>query len=157
MATQKFKGWIRKFLPAEIVGTITAVGAAGITHLFSDNGIFIAYMGSLGEAIGFYATIIIQQIITYHKTHLTDKKPFSTREFSKIIANMILEFGPAGVIDGLLLRPFFMYIFPLLLTNFTLGIFIGKIVGDLAFYILVILSVETKTQLKKRNRDARRS
>jgi len=42
----------------------------------------------------------------------------------------------------LLLRPFLMYVFPILLNNVMLGIFIGKIVGDVSFYFLVILSYE---------------
>lgn len=149
MEKRKIRGWIAAFLPAEIIGTVTAVGAAAIAHLFYDNGILIAYVGSLGEAIGFYVTLIAQRILSFRKRE--DKKPFSMRDFSLIIGNLVLEFGPAGLIDGLLLRPFFMYLFPILLGDFTLGIFIGKLVGDFTFYLLVILSHGIKEQLKKRH------
>ena len=68
----------------------------------------------------------------------------SFSDLTKIITGLVFEFGPAGIIDGLLLRPFFMYLFPVILKNFTLGILIGKICGDITFYFLVILSYELK-------------
>ena len=60
---RKIKEWLKRYLPAEIIGTITAVGGASITHLFSKNLILVAYMGSLSEAIGFYSTILTQHIL----------------------------------------------------------------------------------------------
>ncbi|HEX7414809.1 MAG TPA: hypothetical protein VF411_12270 [Bacteroidia bacterium] len=139
---------MKRYLPAEIIGTVTAFVAACITHYFSENLIFIAYAGSLGEGIGFYSTVFIQHIILVAKKHRKERKIISFSDLSKIIGHIILEFGPAGLIDGLLLRPFFLYLFPILIQNFTLGILIGKIVGDVTFYILVILSYE----INKRNR-----
>ena len=139
MQKRKIKEWLKRYLPAEIIGTVTAVTAACITHLFSDNLIFIAYAGSLGEGIGFYSTVFIQHILLVVKKN---KKIVSFSGFSKIAAHIIIEFGPAGLIDGLLLRPFFLYLFPILIQNFTLGILVGKIAGDVTFYMLVILSYE---------------
>ncbi len=142
MLRRKSKEWLKRYLPAEIIGTITAVGAASIAHLFSKNLILVAYAGALGEAIGFYSTILIQNIVVVREKEKIEKQIFSIISFLKILKKIIYEFGPAGVIDGLLLRPFFMYLFPLLLKNFTLGILIGKITGDITFYFLVILSYE---------------
>ena len=149
MIKQKVKEWLKRYLPAEIVGTATAVGAASITHVFSDNHLFIAYAGSLGEAVGFYSTVFIQHLLTGLKKCKFENKPFSILDFTKISSNIVLEFGPAGIIDGLLLRPFFMYLFPLFLKNFTLGILLGKIAGDFTFYMLVILSYEMENRVKK--------
>lgn len=145
------KKWLLKFLPAEIIGTITAVGSASVTHVFSDNLILVAYAGSLGEAIGFYATILIQNVLSYKKKNDIDFSSLKIKDFSRIISKLVLEFGPAGIIDGLVLRPFFMYAFPILIGNFTLGLFIGKIVGDITFYLLVIITTEIKEKLHKRN------
>jgi len=57
---------------------------------------------------------------------------------------MALEYGPAGIVDSFFLRPFFMYVFPMVLHNFTHGILVGKIVGDFTFYCMVVLSYEWK-------------
>ena len=138
-----------KFLPGEIVGTITAVGSASITHAFNNNGVLVAYAGSLGEAIGFYVTILIQHILSYKKKYSLDFRHFKPKDFTKITANLLLEFGPAGMIDGLLLRPLFMFVFPILIGNFTLGLFIGKLVGDITFYLLVIITTEVKEKVQR--------
>lgn len=148
MLKQKFKEWLKRYLPAEIVGTATAVGAASITHVFSDNHLFIAYIGSLGETVGFYSTVFIQHLSQVNKECKLKSEQFSFVNIFKIIRTIVLEFGPAGIIDGLLLRPLFMYLFPLFLKNFTLGILLGKIAGDFTFYILVILSYEMKNFVK---------
>jgi hypothetical protein len=152
MIKQKGKEWLKRYLPAEIVATFTAVGAASIAHVFCKNHVVAAYAGSFGEAIGFYSTILIQNILIADKKNKIENKKESFSGFIKIIAGIILEFGPAGVIDGLLLRPFFMILFPVLLKNFTLGILFGKIAGDLIFYFLVILSYEMKIRYKKHKR-----
>jgi|ERR1017187_9780576 hypothetical protein len=146
MIKHKLREWSKRYLPAEIIGTLTAVGAASIAHAFSDNLVLIAYTGSIGEAIGFYSTVLIQNIIiVVNKNRNTQ---FSFAHLTKIIAHLLMEFGPAGIIDGLVLRPFFMYLFPILLKNFTFGILIGKIAGDFTFYLLVITSYELKKKLK---------
>lgn len=157
MTKRKLKGWIREFLPAELLGTVTAVVAAYIAHQFYDNGIFVAYIGSLGEVVGFYLALIIQRIAALRKQHRQDKRPIKGYSFSLIIADLVLEFGPAEILDSLLLRPFFMYLFPILLRNFTVGIFIGKLLGDVAFYVLVILSHGIKEKIKTRHTNGNRS
>ena len=117
MLKQKCIEWLKRYLPAEIVCTITAVLAASITHVFSNNYIFIAYIGSLGEAIGFYSTVFIQNILIVNTKCKSENKLFSFSDFIKIITDIVLEFGLAGIIDGLLLRPLFMYLFPILLNG----------------------------------------
>lgn len=150
MVRNKFKGWLKRYLPAEVIGTLTALTAASIAHIFSQNDIFTAYIGSFGEAIGFYSTVVVQHVLLFKKRHKNDSIPFSFSDFIRISLAIVAEFGIAGVLDGLLLRPFFMYLFPILLDDFTLGILVGKIVGDLAFYLLVIGTYETKEYLKVR-------
>ena len=148
MILQKIKEYFKRYLPAEIVGTVTAIGAASIAHIFSDNHVFIAYIATLGEAVGFFSTIFIQHLLSFSKKRKSENKQISLPDISKIISHVLLEFGPAEIIDSLVLRPFFMYLFPLLLKNFTLGILLGKIAGDITFYLLVILSYEMQKRQK---------
>jgi hypothetical protein len=148
MIKSKIKEWIKRYLPGEIIGTVTAIAAAGAAHSCCDSLIVVAYCGTLGEAVGFYSTILVQDSLAAHKKLKIEKREFSVNALLKIILKLVLEFGPAGIIDGLILRPFFMYLFPLLLKNFMLGIFIGKIAGDITFYILVIISYELNKKKK---------
>lgn len=139
---KKVREWLKRYLAIEIVGTITALLGAGIARALSNNLILVAYCGSLGESIGFYATVLVQHIIIAKKNQRAINKRFSFRILIKMVTNIVLEFGPAGFIDGLLLRPFYMYIFPILLHHFMLGILVGKIIGDISFYAIVIISYE---------------
>ena len=148
MILQKIKEFSKRYLPAEIVGTLTAIGAASIVHAFSDNPVFIAYIATLGEALGFFSTIFIQHFIAHANDNKSNNRHFSLSDISKIISHVFLEFGPAEIIDSLVLRPFFMYLFPLLVRNFTLGILLGKIAGDITFYLMVIISYEMQKRLK---------
>lgn len=146
---RKIREWLRRYLPGEIIGTVTAVTAASIAHFYSSNLIFVAYVGALGEAIGFYSTVFIQQVLVVKGSNRVNLKIFSFSDLTRIISDIFWEFGPAGLLDDLVLRPFFMYIFPGIVGNFTLGILIGKIVGDLSFYFLVICSYEIIKYKKK--------
>ena len=144
MLKVKIREWLKRYLPAEIIGIVAAVSAASITHLFTQNLVFIAYSGSIGESVGFYLTIFIQNIVIFNKRNRFENKSFSFSSILKITTTIILEFGPAGIIDGLVLRPFLMYTFSEISKNLALGILIGKLVSDFAFYLLVILSYEMK-------------
>lgn len=145
---RKIKEWLKRYLLSEIVCTITALVAAIGARFFTSNMVIIAYVATIGEAIGFYSTIFIQEFIRANQSVATKSGSFSFKHLTKIIGSLVLEFGPAGVLDGLFLRPFFMFVFPIILKNFTLGILIGKLVGDLAFYLLVIISYELKNYKK---------
>ncbi len=147
---RKLKEWTKQYLPSEIIGTVTAVGAASLMHVFNENQVVVAYAGSVGEALGFYTTVFIQSVITADNQQKLQNKRFSLAGVPKILAKLLLEFGPAGLVDGLILRPLFMYLFPIYLNNVPLGILVGKIAGDFTFYGLVILSYE----LNKKNKNA---
>ena len=58
----KVKKWLKRFLPAEFFGTITALAFSYITYYSTNSLIVAAYAGSIGETLGFYITIIIQDI-----------------------------------------------------------------------------------------------
>jgi len=144
MIKTKLKEWLKRYLPPEIIGTVTALLSASLAHHYSNNHIAIAYYGSLGEAIGFYSTVLFQHLFLLIQKNKAEYRKLTLPTFIHVAKNIVLEFGFAGIIDGLFLRPLLMYIFPLYLNNFTLGILLGKLVGDGTFYILVIVSYEIK-------------
>ncbi|MDZ4665869.1 MAG: hypothetical protein SGJ15_13400 [Bacteroidota bacterium] len=139
---QKGKEWLGRYLPSEIIGTITAVGGAVIAQFFYGNKLISAYTGSVCEALGFYSTLFIQSSLNERRKKKLKNTTFYFNDYFNILKNMVLEFGPAGLIDGLILRPFFMYLFPLVITNFAVGVFLGKIAGDIMFYVIVIYCYE---------------
>jgi len=53
-----------------------------------------------------------------------------------------LEFGPAELIDSVAVRPVAFYLGPLIFDNTIGGWIFGKLVSDLAFYLIAIVSYE---------------
>jgi hypothetical protein len=58
-----------------------------------------------------------------------------------------VEFGPAELIDSVVVRPFAFYAGPLLVDNTIGGWIFGKLVSDLAFYLCAIVAYERFTAL----------
>ncbi|MEO6904338.1 MAG: hypothetical protein ABI315_14460 [Bacteroidia bacterium] len=146
---KKVKRWLKRYLLAEIIGTITAIGAASSVHYFLLNGFLSAYAGALGEFAGFYGTVFIQDYLLIKTGLKVEGKRVTYSNYFVLITNLILEFGPAGIIDGIIIRPFCMYLFPILLNDFKLGILIGKITADVFFYILIIISNKIRKKYSK--------
>jgi hypothetical protein len=65
-----------------------------------------------------------------------------------VIANMFalrsvaIEFGPAEVIDSIAIRPLAYYLGPVMFDNVVVGWIFGKLVSDIGFYVLAIVSYE---------------
>lgn len=146
---KRFSLWRKRFLLAELCGASLAVLASYLTNHFTHNAILAAYAGSIGDTIGFYTPVIIQDAMAMRKELLTKAKPFNGRAVFRLIRNMLLEFGPAELVDSIFLRPLFMYYLPILLHNYPLGILAGKLAGDIAFYIPVTISNRLRAVLRQ--------
>ena len=131
----KVRDWSKRYLPSEIIGTITAVLAAGISFFLTGNPVITAFSGTWGENLGYYGAIISRDFIENKKKGL---RPIKT------IRNLVIEFGPSEVLDSFILRPFFMYTFPIILSDLTLGIIVGKLAADITFYIPTIFAYEMR-------------
>ncbi|MBC8082980.1 MAG: hypothetical protein H7Z21_07190, partial [Hymenobacter sp.] len=72
------------------------------------------------------------------------------RTFGRNVRALAVEFGPAEVLDSLLIRPALLYYVPHWLGSFAAGILLAKLLADVTFYVPAILSYELS---KKRLRD----
>jgi len=131
------KHWLKRYLPAEAFAIIGAIIGAGLVFLLTQNRVLAAYIGAISDGIVFYTVILIRDLNNSNKKN-------STKEILKTIRNLIIEFGLSELLDFLIIRPFIMYIFPLIIGNFAMGIFIGKIVADLIFYLPTIIMYELR-------------
>src|SRR4051812_41928640 len=100
----KFKAWTKRFLLAEICGASLAIAASYFTIHFFHNAVIAAYAGAVGDTIGFYTPIFIQDTLALRKILPAENKKFTWRSVLRLIRNMLLEFGPAEVLDSLFLR-----------------------------------------------------
>jgi hypothetical protein len=147
----KLGEWLLRFLPAELIGTLLAVLSSYYTLSFSGNKILAAYMGAIGNSIGFYGLIFLQDIFILRKQRRITNAQLTSGDYMRVLKIMLLEFGPAELLDSLLLRPFAMYIFPLIIHNYAIAILVAKLASDIIFYIPVIISYELRMSKNKKN------
>jgi hypothetical protein len=143
----KLKEWVGRYLPAELLGTITALAAAWTVHAASDSLISAAVAGAIGECVGFYGCMVVREAFrndARHCHHGRRRRLWLTG--SRTVRDLLIEFGPAELVDTVLVRPLFMYLLPSLLDNFTAGILLGKLAADAIFYSLAIGAYELKQQ-----------
>jgi hypothetical protein len=144
---RKLAEWTKRYLPAEIVGGCAAVTAAWTVHAVSSSRIGAAIAGSIGESLSYYACIAFRDLRHYHAHHRYHGSPKGRwRTGTRAARDMLIEFGPAELVDSFLARPIFMYSMPTLLHNFTAGLIAGKLAADVVFYSLAIASYELKKQ-----------
>lgn len=145
---KKFKVWLRRYIIAELLGTLIALGFASVAFSQSHSYLKAAGAGFVGEGIGFFGYFIISELVTNSKSYKS--LPFYKR-ISRILAksstNLIVEFAPAEIIDNIFIRPFLMYTVPQYIKPYALGFIIGKLSADLFFYIFAIIGLEIKQHM----------
>jgi len=141
---KKLNEWLKRYLPAEILGTITAILGAGLIFIFTKDRVLSAYAGVIGENIGYYGITFLREHIHDLKNSRKLGKKHGVKGLFKTTRNLIVEFGFAELLDSLIIRPFCMYIFPLIIGQFAAGIFIGKIIADFIFYLFAIVMYELR-------------
>lgn len=145
----KIINWLKRFLPAELLGSALAIVVSYSVLYFSHNAVLAAYAAAIADTSGFYATLFVQGMLRLNQQLKSRKQPFQPVHTWQVLQSMLIEFGPAELLDSLLLRPFFMYLFPALLHNRAWGILVGKVVSDVCFYVPVIIIAAVKSRIKR--------
>ncbi|MFA6171126.1 MAG: hypothetical protein WCW77_00765 [Patescibacteria group bacterium] len=145
----KAREWFKRYWAAELLAAIGAFSCSGLSYLITGDRTFSAYAGVIGENIGFYLFILLRDVFETEKKDRELKLKYGFRGFLRNVKDMIIEFGPAEVLDSLFIRPFCLYIFPVWIGNYGLGILAGKFAADVTFYIPTIISHELKNRYLK--------
>src|SRR4051812_7420902 len=122
------KRLVKRYALAEIMGTITAVCAAGAVYQGTGSLAKAAVAGSMGEAIGYYAVATLRELKHYYRTH--HKHPHIRRIMltaGHSTRGLAVEFGPAYLVDSLLIRPLLLYWLPQILPWVWAAWLIGKL------------------------------
>ncbi len=140
----KIREWLRRYGPSEIIGTVAALVAATATMLVTQNSIAAAFAGTWGENAGYYGSMLYSESRKDHHKHKAAGTNYGLKGFSKTLHGIAIEFGPAEILDSFAVRPFCMFLFPKIISNFQFGIFAGKLAADIVFYIPTIAIYEIK-------------
>jgi hypothetical protein len=140
---KKLIEWSRRYLPCEIAGTVGELGGAAVAYVLTGSTAAAAVTATVGASVGYYAAAYLTAMRWAYRAR-RDR----TRVMRLVVANLIalrsvaIEFGPAELIDSLLVRPAAFYIGPQIFGNVVVGWIFGKLVSDVAFYVFAIFSYE---------------
>jgi hypothetical protein len=140
---RKLMEWVRRYLPCEIAGTVGELGGAALAYLLTGSMAAAAITATVGASIGYYAAAYTSAVRWGYRDYRD--RPLATR---LVVANLFafrsvaIEFGAAELIDGIVIRPLAYYLGPILFDNVAAGWIFGKLVSDIGFYALAVLSYE---------------
>ncbi|MFI7603274.1 hypothetical protein [Actinoplanes sp. NPDC049681] len=122
---------LRRFLPPELAGTAAALLAVTAVQRMTESAYPGAWAGSVAEGVGYYGVIL------WRDTRAS-RGAGRLRAMVAAVPGTLVEFGPAEVLDTLVVRPALLYAGPLLIGHLALGVLAGKLGADLAFYAVVL-------------------
>jgi hypothetical protein len=139
--------WLRRYLPAEAVGIVGALAGALLVMRATGAPVAAAFAGSVGETVGYYATIGWRDVVRHHRPlEGTPHRRFA-RAVGLTARDLAVEFGPAEALDSILLRPLLMYVGPVVTGHFLAGTLFGKLTADVAFYAFAITGYEVRKRI----------
>jgi FHA domain len=150
-------GWLRRYGPSEVLGTVAAVGAAGAVRQLTGSTVAGAYAGAIAEALTFYGIMFLGETIRDAHQAGRHGRPYGVADLLPVFRNLVMEFGVAEAIDALVLRPLLMGLGMRYLGT-GLGALLGKLAADAAFYgpVLAIYEWRLARGEAVRQRDRRR-
>jgi hypothetical protein len=142
-AARKSIEWLRRYLPNEIAGWAGELGAAAAVYYSTGSFALAVVAGTVGASVGYYATAYVNGVRWTCQAHAG--RGIVARSLianAVTIRSIAVEFGPAEVIDSVVIRPLMLYLWPFVLGNVAVGWVVGSLTADIAFYGMAIFSYE---------------
>lgn len=151
---QRIGSWLRRYGVAECAGVICALaGSSAVRHLTGSNAA-AAYGGAWGESIGYSAVIIVRDYAAAVRAARGAGRSVAARDVGGVATDLLSEFGPAAILDTLVVRPFTMGVGMRVLGPRG-GLLAGKVAADIFFYVPVIFMYEQRRRAARRVTDNR--
>jgi len=132
--------WLRRYLLAEVVGLLAALGAMTLASRLTDNTFLLVAVSVYSGAVGYYSTLFLSLFYVLRRVKplaSTRALPDSRR---RKIRTLLMTLGSAELVDSLLLSPLLLYLALHLLPNQQLAVVVSELVSTLAFYGTVSLA-----------------
>ena len=143
----RLRTWVRRYGVSELAGIGMAFGGSWLMASATGNTIGTAYGAAVGEALGFFGSLVTREMIQEAYVAGSRREPFGVREIIRAWRGLLLKFGPAELLDTGLLRPLAMGV-AIVTVGPALGIVAGKLLADVAFYLPVILIYEHRRKVR---------
>jgi hypothetical protein len=139
--------WIKRYAPPEVAGTLTMVLVGIAVSAVGAPIWLVGITAALAEGVGFYAVAGVA-VWREQRRGFPDRGPL--RILIRVVGLLLFEFGPAELLDTFLVRPVAIMIGVQLLPHVAWGLIAGKVVADIAFYVLAATAfrVSEKTGIR---------
>jgi hypothetical protein len=141
MNRTKIIEWLRRYGLAECGGITCAVLASVIVRRATGSAVASGYAGAWGEGLGYAAVLVARDFLFAARRQREARRAFTIRDGAGVIRGLLVEFGPAALLDTFLTRPFAMALGTRLM-GLPLGVITGKLVADAVFYVPVNATYE---------------
>lgn len=143
------RDWLLRYGPAEVAGIACAYLASfGVRHT-TGSSLLGAYAAAWGETIGYASVVMIRDYLAEIRASRRRGRRTPIRDAGSVATGLLAEFGPAGVIDTFVTRPFTMALGAKLFGPL-LGVVFGKLTADLLFYGPVVYMYERRKRRMRR-------
>lgn len=147
---RKLREWGRRYLLAEVVGTLSAVTVAVAAMAGTHSLPTAALAASIGESVGFYAVIVARTVPALHRRQHGPVGLARLWSTGKAAAAEACDYVVAEAADTLVIRPGLIYVASTLFASHLIwGFVIGKLAADVGFYLFVIPSYELRKKLTR--------
>jgi hypothetical protein len=129
---------MRRYLPAECLSVFAAIAGAAFAFRLTENWEVAALAGNWAETGAFYLVMVTREfLVMQHGRGRLAALPLVAR-------NLTMEFALAELVDSFITRPIFMDVAMRMTGHLAIGVVIGKILGDVTFYVPTIVSYELR-------------
>ena len=131
--------WLKRYLPLEIAGWVGELGGAALAYWWTGSLAAAAVAATVGSSVGYYLPAYISAV-----RWSASAVPGRRAGLSHLLAlrSLTIEFGPAELVDSLVVRPALIYAGPVMLNHVVFGWIVGGVLADIAFYVCAICSYE---------------
>ncbi|MEZ4730009.1 MAG: hypothetical protein R3E79_23005 [Caldilineaceae bacterium] len=132
--------WLRRYLLAELVGLVVALGNITLAGRLTDNAFLLVAVSVYGGAVGYYSALFLSLFYAVRRAKQRAGGVALPYSRWRQICTLLMTLGSAELVDSLLLSPLLLYLALHLLPNPQLAVVVSEVVSTLAFYGTVSLA-----------------
>ena len=134
---RRAEAWLRRYAPPELLALLGALSGYLLLQKLTHNSAAAAYGAAVGDNLAYYGLLLVRDLRAR-----TGSVPVAIRA-------LLVEFGPAEVLDSMVVRPACTAIASAALGPVA-GVIVAKVVADLVFYAPVIATYELRARSRER-------
>ncbi|MBK7782218.1 MAG: hypothetical protein IPJ58_15890 [Ardenticatenia bacterium] len=143
--------WFRRYAPLEAAGTIGALVGAWLALALTEQMAAVVVAATIGENLGYYGLAALRELQRHNRLSALRSHSLS-RSLAigwRTLRGLLLEFGPAELLDSAWIRPGLMFMMSRWVESVAASVLLGKLLADLLFYAMAISGHELERRRQR--------